>query len=561
MKKVIKNYADLTIRISLMTIMFILLTSNAFSQFNLNKLKDKVKSEEKTSTEATQIPAVSGDEYKKMAEYYGEKLRMLGSYPFVFYNFGNMVWTENDIAEVEKFNMTEVLQRMKEDKEKHPELFKVYMKDVPTSGYNAMTQSTVPAFADKVDASFPLRDDDARKVNEFYCKYVYWKQETDAKRRELAACLQKLIAKTDEVMESQKIETAQLAYRGIQAAKTLKPDHPMMDDLMKAAKQSLDKTYSKMGDMLTGEFHKMNLKKIVGFTSEPKIGSENASAVSNVIVPGKPFYIVGYFSGYIKDLDLVSNASGLPVRQAPTLFWREKGTNGLWNYQRFYSNSERMEQQYKNQSYFMVNLFPDPDKTNFASHLEYVPYLNIAKWMTYQLPGEYEFDFAWYNGAAYDKNGFAAGTFKIAITQADIDNIKTYFDKLLNKKIQSVTFNNQWGCANMKGKIGKEDQMKKYGELLKVTVTETNKVMRPWPNEHIVNNYVGLGYGAFKRSDGKYEIISVGFTRDPKSKTWDFSTVHIPSEYELYGDFPVKTIILDYGYEMNKEGIEKCAKW
>jgi len=555
-----KNELSALMRFSaIFIIILFLLPFSSFSQFGLNKLKDKVKKDDPKTTES--VEATGGGDYKKMADYYKEKLDMLNSYPFVFYNFGSRVWTESDVNEIEKFNMPEVLEKMRQDKEKEPKLFKVYLKDVPNSGYNTMTRSTVPSFADQADESFPYRDDDARKVNEFYCKYVYWKQETAAKRRDLAASLQKLIAKTDEVMESEKISTAQLAHRGVQAAKAIQPDNPMIDDIMKQAKQNLDKTYSKMGDMLTGEFHKTYLKKIAGFTSEPKIGSESSSALSNTITAGKPFYLVGYFSGYMKDLDLVNNSSGLPVRQAPTMFWREKGRNGLWNYQRWYSNAERMEKVYKNQSYFVINLFPEIDKVNYDSHLEYIPYLNFAKWITYQIPGEYEFEFGFYNGAAYDYNGFAAGNFKLLLTQSDIDNVKAYYEKMLSKKIQSVTFNDQYGCTNAKGKIGRADQMKKYGELIKITVAQTNQVMKPWPNEHIVNNYVGLGYGIFKKNDGKYEIIAMGFTRAPSSKEWDFSTIHIPSDYELYGDFPVKAQLLEHGYEMTKDGIEKCKKW
>jgi len=85
--------------------------------------------------------------------------------------------------------------------------------------------------------------------------------------------------------------------------------------------------------------------------------------------------------------------------------------------------------------------------------------------------------------------------------------------------------------------------------------------MKPWPNENQVEYFTGAGYGVFKRTDGKYEIIRLDFRKSPGSSQFDFSGANVMSHYEIEGSMTIKSEVLNLGYEISKEGIDKCTIW
>jgi len=185
--------------------------------------------------------------------------------------------------------------------------------------------------------------------------------------------------------------------------------------------------------------------------------------------------------------------------------------------------------------------------------------MNFVKWLTYQMPGKYQFYIQFSTGAAVST--LADNTFTINLTQEAISELKIYYNKLSQKKLQAVTFNQSAGCNDKKTTIGKKDDMNKYGELIKLSCKETGKVMQPWLKEHLVEYFTGAGYGVFKQTDGKYEIIKLTFRKAPTEKIFSFYGAEIMSHYEIEGSTAIKSEIMKYGYEITKEGIDKCTIW
>jgi hypothetical protein len=541
---------------------------SAHAQIDLKKLKDKAK--EKAGGDKNQNQnqpqgnvnqgAKGGEDFSALAGFYSDKAAQLKHYPFIHYNFGQLDWDENSVKAIEEFDMPGTLSKMEQDKQKYPKLFKIYPKTLPTGGMNVMTRADIPATADKAsdNEDFPYNDDNARKVNDFYRDYVFWKSVSLSKQRDVAQLVNKIISNAESANTSEKLDKSTFAIRAVAALKSIQPENPQVADLEKRAVQVQDKSFGDVKHILTGDLHKTHFKKLVGFTSKPVIGKEDKSTITNEIIPGKPFYLVGYFANQIKNLDLKGHIKGVPTSKAPVLEWKEVGSDNNYGRMQLYWNEEMMKT-LREQSYFVFEMFPDIDKVNFKSHVEYIPIMNFVKWLTYQMPGKYQFHIEYSTGAAVST--LAGNTFTLNLTNQGITELKAYYEKLAQKKLQAVTFNSGAGCTDVKATIGKKDDMKKYGELIKLTVVETGPVMQPWPKDKLVDYYVGYGYGVFKRPDGKYEIILLNFRRAPSEKNFSFYGANTMDHYEIEGTSPIKAETLDLGYEITLEGISKCTMW
>jgi hypothetical protein len=545
----------------------VLLPNQATAQININKLKEKAKEkvggdkgQNQQQGNVNQGQQKGSDDFTELANYYSDKAAQLKHYPFVHYNFGQLDWDENSVKAIETFDMPGTLSKMEQDKQKYPKLFKIYPKTLPTGGMNVMTKNDIPTNADKAgdNEDFPYNDDNARKINDFYRDYINWKSVSMTKQRDVAQLVNKIISNAESAGTSEKLDKSAFAIRAVNALKTIQPENPMLGDLEKRALQVQDKCFDDVRHVLTGELHKTHFKKLVGFKSMPLIGKENKAEITNEIIPGKPFYLVGYFANQIKELDLKGHILGVPTSKAPVLEWKEVGTDNNYGRMQLYWNQEMMKT-VREQSYFVFEMFPDINKVNFKSHVEYIPIMNFVKWLTYQMPGKYQFYIQYSTGAAVST--LADNTFTINLTNESIAELKAYYEKLGQKKLQTVTFNNGCGCTDVKATIGLKDEMKKYGELLKLTVKETGPVMQPWPRDKLVDYYVGYGYGAFKRADGKHEIIMLRFRRAPAEKNFSFNGAEVMGHYEIEGSSPIKAEQLTHGYEITSEGITKCTMW
>ncbi len=562
------------------------------AQINFNKLKNKAKSQvknkmsrKKTSARHNPSSVTSNkkkekqkpelekkytvEELEKLGTYYEDKSRFMSS-KFDPRTFANVPWSQDEIDNIKELNMKEFFERLKQDQQKYPEIIKIY------KGKN-YDRETVPAnisYAEKDEYPFNKLYEEYRdsrdfiifceRINEEYAECIEWLVDSDTQEAELCGTFNRMLARVNGFYKTNenKLKQAMLVVDVCKAAKELKPNFSKLSIVEKRAKAELDNVYQSMGDIFTGNFHKENYKKVVGFTQKPNIGHEDPNSVSNEITPCKPFYMVGYFSDKIEKLEFIKRGS-IPKRQAPTLAWRNAKEKGYgWNSQRLYSSDELVKK-YNQQSYFVFNLFPKIEDINYKSHLQYLQHLHIIKWFTMQLPGEYEYEFVYNNG---DCGTSCAKTFpskfKFTLTEENLEQLKAYYKKLMQKKINSVTFNGKFGCSDNKHNIVGKDAMKKYGKLIKASVKKTGTVMRPWPNNSQIDYYVGTGCAVFQKDDGRYELIFLNLRKPVGSSKWNFAGIHISNDYKLNsGEFPINAEVVQYGYEITKEAINKCGIW
>jgi hypothetical protein len=517
----------------------------------------KESSVDRAKREEAESNAAAGS-IQPMADYYYSRDKMMGEAPLN--NLGYIDWDDKALATVVAFDHAALQAKMEEDKKKHPELFKIYPKYIPTSGYNAMTRSTIPKDAELAGETeaYPFSDASSKKVNAFYKEYVWWKSEQKKKEKALAGMLRNMIAKTDETHSTKKIQHAQLTWESAKMARGLQPNNMMLEELESEAKSNYNTAVNSLGKLITGNVHRDNLRKIVVFSKEPTIGSEDLGSRIQTITPGQPAYVTGYFTASIKD------GGGVP-----TLCWTVKDeeyysrqTKGFEeqtknNWQPMYVSSEVKEQIYEH-GYMVFNLFPDVEKVNYKSHLQYLPHLHLVKWLTYQAPEVIELRLRW--GL---NNEMAWGTVKIDLTGDNRQKLKAYYERLWQKKLEAVRFPEASGCNEMSSKVPNASDLDKYGKRLKLTLSKTGDIMKPWPNDDQVEWNTAAGYGAFERTDGKIEIVPVVFRKAPTETNWQWWSIgKKPRDYALgSNEVGVNAKLLDYGYEILKANATTCGMW
>jgi len=402
-----------------------------------------------------------------------------------------------------------------------------------------------------------------RWINSAITKHIIWQNKINSTAKiqnNLCMVVQDAIVQAEQAQDAKKVKKAQYALRAAKAVKfILPPENAMIGDLVKNAERTLNQSFSSVSNLITGKMHKLHYGELVGYNEKPIIGKENPASLTNEIIPGKPFYFVGYFTGKLKDINIKVGYEGTSITGPPSLRWTMDNGNNYGN-QPLYWNTGMLKA-VKEQTYYVFNLFPEIDKIDFKSHLEYIPTLNLVKWLTYQMPGNYPIKFNFGNRAQAG-DGVAAGEFVLKLTKENIAVLKDYYKKLMAKKLAAVTFNREYGCTNKStAQLGGLESMKKHGEIIRFTISQTGKVMKPWPNEHIINNYTGAGWGVFKQADGRYEIISLGFSRAPSSKLWKFTSINRSKDYMLQGSPSVYPEIINQGFEILKVNINKCEAW
>jgi hypothetical protein len=134
------------------------------------------------------------------------------------------------------------------------------------------------------------------------------------------------------------------------------------------------------------------------------------------------------------------------------------------------------------------------------------------------------------------------------------------------KKLASVTFNTEYGAGDDRNQVMNWQDLNRHGKLIKLSVTQTGKVMKPWPNENQVESFVGSGWVLVERTDGKHEVIGYSFVKKAGDKLWratavasdmDYYTVTVPAALgqKIY---PKR---IELGYEIPKENLAKGNIW
>lgn len=309
--------------------------------------------------------------------------------------------------------------------------------------------------------------------------------------------------------------------------------------------------------IISSEFHKSNLKKIVGFTSYQKIGQENPSNVINSFVAGQPVYLTGYFQSDMK------STGGVPTfkiihydddfKKQPA---KVDGKLEKEYFQPMYVAEDR-KKEVELQGTFQYALFPEISTLNYDSHLAYIPHLNFAKWVISLSPGTYNLDFVF--GI---RNEMARASFEMIVTSQSHQVARDYYDSLYAKKVDAVTFPLA-SCQNKAGSIPNISDLSQYGKLLKVDYSQTEDIMFPWPRDHEVQFNTASGYGIFERN-GTLEVIHLEFRKIPSESRFKFHAMgNRPTHLTMLcpNHMSIQPEILDYGYEMKKENLYKCHPW
>lgn len=396
----------------------------------------------------------------------------------------------------------------------------------------------------------------AQELNSALRKIYEWRGKLANKERELAQNVQGYLVKAEQLPELERVDCATMALRLAHAVKGAQPENPIIDDMMADAEKMLDKQLAAVAHLFTGPFHRSHLKQIVVFEGVVQPGQEASATVAEAIQPVTPATLIGYFQA--------SNKDGGGV---PTLTWFEMTEKYVQNRLNGMADPapDQMQPMYTGlyvkdeleaQGHMDFALFPDPAALQYESHLQYLPHLNFVKWLTMQMPGDYSYKFTW--GL---RNTMAEGTVRLQLTRESRDALKAYYDQLLQKKIDTVTFP-MTHCADSRGQITNVADMGKYGTLLKVSYEATGDIMYPWPRDDEVQWNTAAGWAAFEQDDGRVTVMPLEFRKTPTESRWNFHSVGFtPDDLALQGKLTVAPELLGYGYEMRKANVDVCKAW
>lgn len=543
---------------------------NADAQINLNKVKNKVKvpkakkqnssSQEATnegSGNASSDNASSGSAKMNAASYYDEKRK------FIDRNLANISvreWTEDFLEMLEQADIPGLEAKMKEDEEKFGKMLMLYPKKLPTSGMGAITQKNLDkySFARIADANAePPTGDAAQKMLKFYNEYCFMKEQLVNGGTDVAASLRKSIQEADNAHPLNQFNYAKLAKRQAETAAALMPDNMRITDLRDEAVNVYKGTIAKMGKMITGPFHEANLQNMVVFSKNPSFGSENEADLVDVIIPGEEAYITGYFAMTNK------TAGGIPsllLINPENQYAKDKDPWGHGNEsQAAMFNGQAVKDVYYDKAYFTFNLFPNLETVDYKTHVGYMPHLNLLKWLMY-LPSEVVEIPVRYGRS----NKVAVGRIKVDLSGDNKAKLKTYYEALKQKHLNSVTFPDLAGCSEAKSKVHNYSDLSKYGKVLRMTLTQTGDIMKPWPNDDQVEYNTAAGYAAVEKESGKVEVMPLSFRKAPTESSWQWWSVgSIPDLYPLYDQGSTINAVkkLEYGYEILPENVSKCSYW
>jgi len=309
---------------------------------------------------------------------------------------------------------------------------------------------------------------------------------------------------------------------------------------------------------ISNDFHKTHVKKIVGFRSPQVVGRENPDEVIHTFEAGQPVYLTGYFHTDMK------SKGGVPtfkIIHHDDLSREHAENKHVQITQKEYFQPmyvpEDKKTQIELQETFQYALFPEISKLDYDSHLEYIPHLNFARWVLTLLPGVYDLEFVF--GI---RNELARSSFKMTVTADSRRKVREYYDALMAKKIDAVTFP-MISCQNKAGSIPNVSELSRFGKLIKVDYAQSDDIMFPWPRNNEVQFNTARGYGVFENK-GKLEVIYLEFRKVPSASQFDFYSLgEVPQHLAMIcpNQNLIKPDILEYGYEMRKENLYKCHPW
>jgi hypothetical protein len=355
---------------------------------------------------------------------------------------------------------------------------------------------------------------------------------------------------------------ANVAAQFADAFAKLQPNNQEMVKKKQEAQAQINTIIAALRPKLSGKFQEENLEQVVAFKQKQTLGQENKADIIQEIVPGQPTYLIAYAVDPLTTLGAkgVQGTGNRP--RLPKFFFKNLQAEDMEVSVYPYCN-EAIFNKMKGAFYMEFELFPDLSKTNYESHLNYMPTLHLTQFLLSQPAGTYQCELRF-----GEDNGDIGPKTKVSIklTEDSKKTLQTYHDQMWAKKLATVTFNTQYGAGDDRNMVSNWQELSRHGKLVKLSVSQTGTVMRPWPNENQVESYVGSGWILVERPDGKYEVIGYSFVKKPGEQKWrvtavasdmDYYTLSIPSRL----GYKIEAKRLELGYEIPKENIAKGNVW
>lgn len=570
----------------------LLMTCYSYSQININKIANKTKkavndkkaqkkSEDNNSgttnnngsqsgtttntntnsgtsqSNTSTAPTTANSGLGQKALYYQQKEKFIERY---LPNTANRSWDNDFLNYLDEFNIEELEKNMAADKDVCGQFLMLYPKKLPTSGMGTITQNNLSefGFAAIADANAePTASEDGKKIMKFYIEYCWFKHELIKNKTALTQNLKRTIQNAESAHIRQKFKMAKLAKRSGEMAVRLLPDDMRIADLRDEAVRTYQSTVSGFGNMLCSDFHKTHLEEIVVFNKKPSFASETQADLVQTIIPGESAVITGYFAMTNKD------AGGIPS----LLFISPENKYAKEAYPWGHGaeivapmfNGEVVKDEFYNKAYFAFDLFPDLNTVNYASHVHYIPHLNMIKWLRYMPSEVIEIH------VRFGMNEeMALGKIKIDLSGDNKKKLEEYGNKLEAKRLAAVTFPDFAGCSEGGSKVRNKADLNKYGKVLKLTLQQGGDIMKPWPNDHEIDYNTAQGYAAVEKPSGKVEIMPLDFRKRPSESSWQWWSVGTwPDLYSIDEQGSKVTAVrkIEHGYEILPENVNKCGYW
>lgn len=508
--------------------------------------------------------ATGGDQVAAMRAYYEEKAALVARAPaevaaahMLPSVSGGVVEPSTTITILQGLDYPALKQRMAEDKGKSPKYFFALSNrmQTPAKGQEA-----------KKGSEIGVTTDGEEKINKAINAILRWRDKMETGQRECAKAVSMTIAQGDATTHSADVKIAHYEMAALMARSftSMFPDNPMFADVQKEAERAVDRGMQSLAHLFTGPFHRQHVNQIVLFKKPQQPGKENAADVVTEITPGQPVYAIAYFRQTVKEIGATKNDKdlGYSVATLPKFFVKEStDPKGSSSSVALYDVGGKDQPALK-LAYVAIDLLPDPE-TTYKSHLQYLPSLHFAKWLLSQTPGAHDLVIG-VDDQGLDDKFSATAKVRVNLDPAAKEALKAYYEKLWAKKLSTVVFPDLYGAVDKQADIPNRSELAKYGRLVKLSYAQTGTVMKPWPNEKQVNNYVGSGYGLFELQNGSYEIIALSFSRLPSEKKFRWTGLDVtPSDYTLSGEggLQIRPTLVNFGYEIPKANITKSASW
>jgi len=492
------------------------------------------------------------------ASYYKEKAKKIH---WDFTSLSQVPWTKDMLYAVKQFNFPQLYKQIETDKAEHPEYFKIYPATLPGSGMGCMTKKNVnqfTAFGLAGADEKPPANADVKTIVKFYQDYAYWKQVMINSSESIVRNLRSAITKVEQKHIDYRYEEAVFVLEYAKALHGVCPDNERIAELVNDAQEAYNSTIEEIRGVFSGKFHEKHLQQLLVFKNKPVFGKENEANIISEVKVGESAWITGYFTAV--------NSMGLPT--LVIMDNKKETAHGpkAWvdktDHQAHIPMFDQLElkTKYKSKAYFTFNLFPEIDKLNYKSHVQYFPHLNFIKWLTYQPSEMLELR------VKFGKTKkMADGVIKIDLSGDNKAKLKEYLKKLEAKRLASVTYPNMCGTANATASIANYSDLSKYGKVLRITLKKAGDIMKPWPHDDEIDWNTAKGFMAVEKDNGKVVILALDFRKKPTAGKWKWWSLGkfpklYPGQDYGYTEFnAVKKV--GGGYEILKQNVNKTSVW